>query len=103
MVKVKGLPATKEVNGVQESYVYRVSEESWSWSYDKSGAEYQYTVAGQNDNPFTFSNTKKTGIDESVKHSESKVTNIFKAVGQGEKNEVYDDLKARATTTTTNP
>ena len=89
MVKVKGLPATKEVNGVQQAYVYRVSEEKWSWNYDPQGAKYLYTVAGVPNNPFTFDN-KKNAYDETVKHAESKVTNIFKDV---ETKEVYDDSK----------
>ena len=87
MVKVKGLAATKEVNGVQKGLVYRVSEENWSWTYNKTGAQYQYTITGQSNNPFTFTNTSKT---ETVKHAESKVTNIFKDVTT---KEVYDDSK----------
>lgn len=87
LVKVKGLSATKTVNGVQKGLVYRVSEEGWSWTYNKTGAEYQYTITGQSNNPFTFTNTSKT---ETVKHAESKVTNIFKDV---QTMEVYDDSK----------
>ena len=87
LVKVKGLSATKTVNGVQKGLVYRVSEEGWSWTYNKTGAEYQYTITGQSNNPFTFTNTQKT---ETVKHAESKVTNIFKSV---QTKEVYDDSK----------
>ncbi len=87
LVRVKGLSATKTVNGVQKGLVYRVSEEGWSWTYNKTGAEYQYTITGQSNNPFTFTNTSKT---ETVKHAESKVTNIFKDV---QTKEVYDDSK----------
>ena len=87
LVKVKGLSATKTVNGVQKGLVYRVSEEGWSWTYNKTGAEYQYTITGQSNNPFTFTNTSKT---QTVKHAESKVTNIFKDVTT---KEVYDDSK----------
>ena len=90
LVKVKGLPATKDVSGAQKGLVYRVSEEDWSWSYNKTGAKYQYTITGQSNNPFTFSNTKKTGIDQTVRHAESKVTNVFKNVTT---KEVYDDSK----------
>ena len=99
LVKVKGLPATKLVNGVQKGLVYRVSEEDWSWSYNKTGAKYQYTITGQSNNPFTFTNSKKTGIDQTVKHAESKVTNIFKL---GVTNEVYDDSKTNTRTSGTN-
>ena len=99
MVKVKGLAATKNVNGVQKGLVYRVSEEDWSWSYNKTGAKYQYTITGQSNNPFTFTNSKKTGIDQTVKHAESKVTNVFKS---GVTNEVYDDSKTNTRTSGTN-
>ena len=99
LVKVKGLPATKLVNGVQKGLVYRVSEEDWSWSYNKTGAKYQYTITGQSNNPFTFTNSKKTGIDQTVKHAESKVTNVFKS---GVTNEVYDDSKTNTRTSGTN-
>lgn len=99
LVKVKGLPATKLVNGVQKGLVYRVSEEDWSWSYNKTGAKYQYTITGQSNNPFTFTNSKKTGIDQTVKHAESKVTNVFKS---GVTNEVYDDSKPNTRTSGTN-
>ena len=87
LVKVKGLAATKQVDGVQKGLVYRVSEEGWSWAYNKTGAQYQYTITGQSNNPFTFTNTSKT---QTVKHAESKVTNIFKDV---QTKEVYDDSK----------
>lgn len=90
MVRVKGLPADEEVEGGRKGLVYRVSEESWSWSYNATGEKYQYTVTGQVNNPFTFTNSKKTGIDQTVKHAESKVTNVFKS---GVTNEVYDDSK----------
>ncbi len=95
LVKVKGLPATKLVNGVQKGLVYRVSEEDWSWSYNKTGAKYQYTITGQSNNPFTFTNSKKTGIDQTVKHAESKVTNVFKpkSTGSTEGEVKIDDSK----------
>lgn len=89
VVKVKGLPATKLVDGKQKGLVYRIHEENWSWSYT-NGDGYQYTVTGQVNNPFTFTNSKTANIDKTLKHAESKVTNIFKNV---DTKEVYDDSK----------
>lgn len=89
VVKVKGLPATKLVGGKQKGLVYRIHEENWSWSYT-NGDGYQYTVTGQVNNPFTFTNSKTANIDKTLKHAESKVTNIFKNV---DTKEVYDDSK----------
>ena len=86
MVRVKGLPATEEVSGVQKGLVYRVSEEKWSWAYKATGAKYQYTVTGQINNPFTFTNETK---NTAVKHAESKVTNIFMTGTT----KVFDDSK----------
>jgi hypothetical protein len=89
VVKVKGLPATKLVDGKQKGLVYRIHEENWSWSYT-NGDGYQYTVTGQVNNPFTFTNSKTANIDKTLKHAESKVKNIFKNV---DTKEVYDDSK----------
>jgi len=89
VVKVKGLPATKLVDGKQKGLVYRIHEENWSWSYT-NGDGYQYTVTGQVNNPFTFTNSKTANIDKTLKHAESKVTNFFKNV---DTKEVYDDSK----------
>ncbi len=90
LVKVRGLPATKEENNVQVGYIYRISEEDWSWSYERDETP-QYTVTSKVDNPFTFSNTKIPGIDQKVRHAESKVTNLFKP--NVTKHEKYDDSK----------
>ena len=100
-VKVRGMPATKEVSGKQRDLIYRVSEEGWSWTYkDKlptgaslqNGVYYQYTDTKHIENPFLFENeTIDERIDIKVRHAESKVTNHFsKAVT---KTEVYDDSK----------
>ena len=90
VTRVVGLPATKSVNGVQKGLVYRVSEENWSWSY-VPGTEPQHTDTEHMENPFTFSNSKPDArIDLLIKHSESKVTNVFK---EGVQNTVYDDYK----------
>ena len=86
VVRVKGLPATEAVSGVQKGLVYRISEETWSWAYKPLGSKYQYTVTGQVNNPFTFENENK---NTAVKHAESKVTNIFMTGTT----KVYDDSK----------
>lgn len=87
VVRVKGLPASEKVGGVQKGLVYRISEETWSWAYNPLGAKYQYTVTGQVNNPFTFENENK---NTAIKHAESKVTNIFMDV---QTTKVYDDSK----------
>ena len=87
VVRVKGLPASETVGGVQKGLVYRISEETWSWAYKPVGAKYHYTVTGQVNNPFTFENETK---NTTIKHAESKVTNIFMDV---QTKEVYDDSK----------
>lgn len=95
MVKVKGMPATKMVDGVQKPLIYRITEEGWSWSYTPDETTYehvQYTVTSKVDNPFTFENDKRTSenIDVKVRHAESKSTNIFTGTGVVQ----YDDSKA---------
>lgn len=87
IVKVRGLPSTND-SGV--GFVYRVIEEGWSWSYDPDEDTYiQYTNTSKVDNPFTFNNTKKENIDTTVRHAESKATNIFNNGGSV----VYNDSK----------
>ena len=111
-VKVRGLPANTTYEGVQRDYIYRVSEEPWSWSYKlvlpagaalKDGVYYQYTDTKHIENPFLFENeTVDARIDVKIRHAESKVTNHFsKAVKD---TEVYDHSKTQPqATTTTNP
>lgn len=91
VVRVKGLPATELVDGEQKGLVYRISEEGWSWAYT-NGDGYKYTVTGQVNNPFTFTNAPRTADNFEVKfrHAESKVKNVFKDV---QTKEVYDDSK----------
>lgn len=94
LVKVRGLPSTHQEgtgsSAVQVSYIYRITEEDWSWSYQRDETP-QYTVTSKVDNPFKFENTKIPGIEQKVRHAESKATNIFKP---GETVHVkYDDSK----------
>ena len=90
-VKVKGMPATKLVGTTQKGLVYRVTEENWSWSYSPK-TKPQYTITEKIDNPFTFTNEKRTSenIDVTVRHAESKATNTFKS---GVDTVKYDDSK----------
>ena len=90
IVKVRGMPATAMVGGVQKDYIYKITEENWSWSYNID-SDPQYTVTDKVDNPFTFTNEKREdeNIDVKVRHAESKVTNLFKGTGERK----YDDSK----------
>ena len=124
MVRVKGMPATKVLKWVnpdnpndyvlpedkvktdvthtvpvQQGLVYKISEEPWSWSYTID-PEPKYTVTEKIDNPFSFTNTKRTddNIDVTVRHAESKVMNVFNGgsnVGTAAQNAAiqYDDSK----------
>ena len=95
VVKVRGLPANMDVteNGqtVHRSFVYRITEENWSWSYDAQTPP-QYTTTSNVTNPFTFDNMKQDNIDVKVRHAESKATNVFKP-GVVTNNVKYDDSK----------
>jgi len=88
VVKIKGLPSTTGEGNNQKGLVYRIREEGWSWSYTYS-TDPRYTVAGQSNNPFVFTNTPKENIDIRVRHAESKATNVFKTGGGF----TYDDSK----------
>lgn len=98
VVRVKGLPANINVLGSDDpvDVVYRISEEPWGWSYDPDddNEDPQYTVTSKVDNPFEFSNKKKTDIELKVRHAESKATNSFDPDNPGVK---YDDSKKRST------
>ena len=95
VVYVRGLPANQDVvvdgQNVHRSFVYRISEEGWSWSYDAKTLP-QYTDTENIDNPFKFSNVPIDNIDYKVRHAESKATNVFKP-GVVEGNVIYDDSK----------
>lgn len=99
MVKVRGLPSTtKDIvgyTGVQCDYIYRISEESWTWSYHRDAP--LYSDKSKVDNPFFFENDKKDGIKQEVRHAESKVTNIFN--GTTSTTRVYVDSKTNKAST----
>ena len=82
--RIEGMPATN-ASGVE--YIYKVSEDDWSWSYTLTSDKELTTE--NTDNPFTFTNKKKNIIDTKIRHAESKVTNTFKT-GAGA---TYDDSK----------
>lgn len=94
---VRGLPAT-DTDGT--AFVYQVREDEWSWSYSHSDP--QYTNSGQVTNPFTFTNTKKDGVDYKIRHAESKATNVFHT---DKETKTYDDSKTndRSSGSTTTP
>ena len=91
IVKVRGLPSTQpksEGSTEQIGLVYRITEENWGWSYIID-SDSQLTVAGKVDNPFTFTNEKRTDVDPN-RYAESKATNDFTA-----KIATYTDSKGR--------
>ncbi len=112
MVRVKGMPATKVLGWkneagemvtekdathtipVQQALVYKIYEEPWSWSYTPK-TDPQYTITEKIDNPFTFTNEKRTddNIDVTVRHAESKVMNVFKGGNTVGTDILYDDSK----------
>lgn len=94
LVKVIGMPATDTDNITP--FIYRVTEESWSWSYN-SGHKTPVTTDLLETNPFIFTNGKKDNIDTKVRNAETKSTNIFLP---GETEGHYVDSKPRTTTTT---
>lgn len=94
IVKVRGLPSTSDDEG---DYIYRISEEDWAWSYHRDKTP-QYTDKSKVDNPFRFENDKKDGIDQKVRHAESKVTNIFNG---STTTKVYIDSKTNKASTDT--
>lgn len=90
ITKVIGMPATDDSTPAKP-YVYRVTEETWSWSYN-SGHTTPVTTDLLETNPFIFTNGKKTDINKKVRNAESKATNIFLP---GETEGHYVDSKDR--------
>lgn len=98
--KVVGMPSVDEGDN---ELVYRVVEQDWNWSYTLTTIKSadgttignvgtrSATTAELVTNPFIFVNSKKTGIDQQVRHAESKATNTFKTGLT--KNAEYDDSK----------
>lgn len=81
MVKVRGMASVgKNSDNEEVGYVYKITEEDWSWSYERDATP-QYTVTTKVTNPFSFSNTKKKELEYKLRHAESKATNIFKMEG----------------------
>jgi hypothetical protein len=93
IVKVRGLPSIDDDHDpdtTDGAFIYKVEEEAWAWSYHRTAAA-QYTDKSKVDNPFTFDNDKKDGIEQTVRHAESKVNNIFN--GSTSTTRVYIDSK----------
>lgn len=107
--KVVGMPSVDEQD---RPFVYRVRESNWNWSYDLTNIKgpdggsignLNTRSANSDDlvsNPFIFVNKKKDNIDVSVRHAESKATNIFKpkTAGSTEGDVKYDDSKTNTGT-----
>ena len=111
---VRGLPSAIKVDSEEEEgevstvgYYYRIIEEDWSWNYSfekatGTGPTGTVTVTDKNDvttdkfitNPIIFSNTSD---NSTVRHAESKATNIFSGSGTV----IYDDSKPRTTSSST--
>lgn len=66
-------PADRWVRGLDPQYLYRVSEDNWSWTYTISGRVYE--TAAQPDNPFGFTNNPG---GDTPKNAESTIVNELK-------------------------
>ena len=97
ITKIRGLPSegiyketpeTPDEDGVKMGFLYRISEEGWSWTYS-SNTDPQFTDTSHVDNPFTFENEKQDDVEYKIRNAESKVTNIF----DGSARHVYVDSK----------
>ena len=89
ITKIRGLPSEgKDENDVKWGFLYRISEEGWSWTYS-SNTDPQFTDTSHVDNPFTFENEKQEDVEYKIRNAESKVTNIF----NGSATQVYVDSK----------
>ena len=93
---VRGLPSTEAVGTEQKIVLYRVSEDDWSWSYDRKTAP-MITDNSKIDNPFQFVNVKMNDqkIKIKVRHAESKARNIFKLNTEGGGVEYMDSKNDR--------
>ena len=96
-----GLGQCPWIRSPEKAYIYRISEENWSWTYkgklpkgvtlEEGEKYYLYTDTEHIENPFFFDNeTINDRIDVLIRHAESKVTNHFRT---GVTNEVYDHSK----------
>lgn len=78
--EVDGAEVTKILYALDPYWVYRVVEDDWGWAYEMTGHTETSTgerVATTSDvelNPFTFTNTEKTGVP---KHAEAVTINHF--------------------------
>lgn len=77
-----------KVRGLDPNYIYQIVEEPWSWAYTSEAITVTRTDLLIT-NPFKFKNTPKEGIDQKIRHAESKATNDFKGSGSV----VYVDSK----------
>gem|GEM_PF-2377073 len=99
ITKIIGLPSVSDDNS---EYIYRIKEDNWSWSYTSTPAT-PVTSDRLVVNPFIFTNEKIDGIEQQIRHAESKVTNTFRdeskwKEGAERNNKEYDDSKENVRT-----
>lgn len=64
-----------KISGLDPDYYYKIKEDAWGWGYTYQSGNIQYTVGDNVQNPFVVVNKPK---DETVKHDEAVVRNVFK-------------------------
>ncbi len=64
-----------KISGLDPDYYYKIKEDAWGWGYTYQSGDIQYTVGDNVQNPFVVVNKPK---EETVKHDEAVVRNIFK-------------------------
>ncbi len=91
----------KTMMALDPHYIYRVSEDKWSWAYEMTGAMIGDEIPNTSTvevNPFTFSNDDKEGV---VKHAEAITINHFgytiqSGEFQGQQEEHYKSSKLKS-------
>ena len=71
---------TKTLVSLDPNWVYLVTEDDWSWSYETTGTGSYQTTATVEVNPFRFTNTEKEDVP---KHAEAVTINHFGYTIQG--------------------
>ena len=99
-----GDPVEKTLIALDPYYVYKISEDTWSWSYDAistAGQSHENTSTVEI-NPFNFRNQLKTG-DNIPKHAEAVTINHFNyEISTGKQEEHYKSSKDEFQTNPTN-
>lgn len=89
-----GDPVVKTLVSLDPYYVYRISEDTWSWAYDaiSTSGQSSETTSTVEVNPFKFQNQAKTG-DNIPKHAEAVTINHFNFTVDGKQEEHYKSSK----------